>query len=529
MKLSDEKKVAVNVSLKSSLGLVLGMALRVPLNIVSAWLLGPVNLGAFKIIDLIGRYADYNHLGMLQAITRQVPLAMGRGDAKEAEAVKDICFSSNLLTTLLTMIVLWVLFLSGVNFKGSFDLTIMVMVSFILFFQRADSLLHNYIKGIGNFDLIAKRNLYLNNLMPLVSLGFLAIWKLKGLVFGTLILSLLGFIYYFHGLQRIRFNFKLPLKKTWELMKIGFILFTNKTADGLFWTADLTIIALMLSKLDVGLYGFALGSVSAVTGFISMLNMIVYRKILLERSTAKNANKFSYFKKYPENYIPLLLTISGMLLGSIYLGYTFIVDVFLDKYSESIPLIILLSFGYLCFVTRYFTFSFLNATDQLRYQVFYTLFATALNYGLDYLFIKAGYGIIGVALGCSISFVVVSGMMLLHVYQNIYNKFSFGVIHLSKIIGCSLLLCSLMWIFSQVMIISPDSGNLFIKILYHGADAGIKLIIYLMLCLGLFSIVFRRENLFSNIRTYAAYTNEILVNTLGLRSLENQANLHLKD
>lgn len=522
MKLSKEKKRAVNISLKSSLGSVLGIALRVPVNILSAWLLGPINLGAFKIIGLIVRYADYNHLGFLQAITRQIPIAMGRGDQKEIESVKDICISSNLLATFLTIIVLWGLYLSGVNFKGSFDLTIMLLVSFILFFQRADSLLHSYIKGVGHFDLIAKRNLYLNNIMPLINLVFLAVWKLKGLVFGTLVLALMGFIYYFQGLKPISFNFRLPLKKTWELLKIGLILFTNKAADGFFWTADLTIIAIMLPRQDVGLYGFALGSVSVVTGVISMLNMIVYRKILLEQSTTKGIKNYSSFKKYPEYYVPLLLTTTAMLLGVIFLGYAFIVNTFLHKYIESLPCIILLSFGYLSFITRYFTFSFLNATDQLRYQIFYTLLATALNYGLDYVFIKAGYGIVGVAMGCSISFVVVSGMMLLHVYHNIYRKFIYGVVHLGKILGCSLIISSLMWYFSSVNFISPYSSHLLAKVVWFGTDAIIKLFIYIVICIGLFSLVFRRENVFPNIKIYAEYAMEILIIKMGLKNSESE-------
>ena len=522
MRLSEEKKMAVRMSLKNSFGSMIGVALHIPLNIVSASLLGPVNFGAFKIIGLVQHYASYNHLGLVQAVVRQVPLAMGRGNPEKAEEVKDICFSGSLVATLLTIVLLWLLYCFGVSFKGSFDLAIMVMVTFILIFQRADSLLHNYIKGIGHFDLIAQRNLYLNNLMPLLSLAFVVIWKLKGLVFGTLITTLITFIYYFYWLQPIRFKFKLPLKKLWELLKIGLILFINKTTDGLFWTADLTIIAIMLSRREVGLYGFALGSVSVVTGFISMLNMIIYRRILLERSRAEDTKDFSSFKKYTEYYLPLLLTISALLLGSIFLGYRFLVNVVLSKYRESLPCIILLSFGYLSFVTRYFTFSFLNATNQLRYQILYTLCATALNYGLDYLLIKAGYGIIGVAMGCTISFVIVSGLMLIHVFHNIYHGFRRGFVHLSKIVVCSALLCSLMYLFSKLGVSSLGSGGgLLTKIIYHGADAGFKLLVYLLVCTGLFSLAFRKENLFAKLRVYAEYTKEIFEEKLGMRRLKN--------
>jgi len=64
MKLSEEKKAVVRVSVKSSAGMIIGMALKVPLGILSAWLLGPVNLGAFKVIGLILKYSSYNHLGL---------------------------------------------------------------------------------------------------------------------------------------------------------------------------------------------------------------------------------------------------------------------------------------------------------------------------------------------------------------------------------------------------------------------------------------------------------------------------------
>jgi len=446
----------------------------------------------------------------LHAITRQIPIAIGLGNKKEVEESANICFSGNLITTILTAILIWILYLSGISFKGVFDITIMIMVSFILFFQRYDSFLHSYIKGLGDFDLIARRNLYLNNFIPAFNLIFLAVWKLYGLVFGILFASVAGSLFYLKGIRGARFSFQLPLRKTIELLKIGLILFTNKTSDLFFWTADLTIIAIMMPMSAVGLYGFALGSVSAVIGFIAMINMVVYRKILIESTTNGASGDYSSYRKYPEYYIPLLLTLTSLLLGIIYLGYSFIVRVFLHQYAESIPCIIILSLGYLCFVTRYFTFSFLNATDQLKYQIIYTLFATVLNYGLDYLFIKLGYGIVGVAMGCSISFAVVSGVMLLHVYQNIYSQLIQGIIHSCKITICSVSMCSLMWLFSHEQIVSVDSDVLLEKLFFYGLDTGIKLFVYLVVCIGLFSLVFRSERLLPNIRTYMEYAEEIL-------------------
>ena len=118
MKLSKNKKQALRLSAITTGSSILSRIVSFPVVIIVAHTLGPALLGGLKIFNLINTYAGYNHLGLLQALTRQVPIALGKKDDLDAKLIQDTVFSVNFLVTFFSIALLWLLFWTGTDFKG---------------------------------------------------------------------------------------------------------------------------------------------------------------------------------------------------------------------------------------------------------------------------------------------------------------------------------------------------------------------------------------------------------------------------
>ena len=85
-----------------------------------------------------------------------------------------------------------------------------------------------------------------------------------------------------------------------------------------------------------------------------------------------------------------------------------IIRTLLPQYLESIPVMIILGFGYLIYLSRTFLTNYLTVTNQLRKWMAILLLGVGVNAGLDIILISRGYGIQGVAFACSFSFLLIA-------------------------------------------------------------------------------------------------------------------------
>ena len=111
--LSISKKETIKLTAIMSFSAFIGKIIHFPSTIITAKFLGPSLLGVLAIINLIKEYAGYTHLGLLQVLPRNVPIAYGKGDKKEAKVIKDTVYSSFFFASAFGALVLWMLFISG--------------------------------------------------------------------------------------------------------------------------------------------------------------------------------------------------------------------------------------------------------------------------------------------------------------------------------------------------------------------------------------------------------------------------------
>jgi O-antigen/teichoic acid export membrane protein len=509
--LSAQKKDTIKLTGVMSFSGIVGKIISFPSAIVVAKFLGPPLLGVLSIIRLIHQYAGYSHLGLLQCLPRDVPMAYGRGDKKEARVIKDTVFTGLFVATAFSLFVLWILFISGVTFKGALDIQILVLLSLILIGNRANSYLRSYTKAEGQFMIIGKLEFILKFITPGLTILGVIFLKVKGVLLAMFLVDIISIVYYVICLKRPKLNFYINLKKTLSLLKTGIMIFINDISESLFWSVDLIILAAMLTTRDVGIYSIALGAMMIVGPFSQAVNMTVYRKIMYEAGKY-GLDSHKHFRKYTEGLLALYVMFTSLILGLFILLYMMIIRTILTEYIESLPLIIILAFGYMVYTSRVFLSFYLNVTNQLEKRLIIIMTGLGLNALLDYILIAKGYGLKGVAFACSLSFLFISIMIIGVSFKQIYGDIKHALSFIFKICFISAILIGIIFVSENLNAFNyAHLGSTIPKLLLGIADFMVKGVIFSLSCIGIYLLFFKNYRLYEELKPIISYVvNSVL-------------------
>lgn len=511
--ISDQKKETIKLTGIMSFSTVIGKIFSIPSSIVTAKFLGPSLLGVLAIINLIKQYAGYTHLGLLQSLPRDVPIAYGKGDKKEARRITDTVYTGFFAASALSLLVLWILFVSGVTFKGVLNIQILILMSFILIVNRINSFLRAYVKAEGQFMIIGKLDFILKFSSPL-TIPAVILLRLNGILLVMLISEGVAVGYYLIRLKKPKFHFLINIKKTLSLLKTGFMVFINGISDSIFWSIDLIVLTAMMTTREVGLYSISLAAIRIVEPFSQAINMTVYRKIMIEGGKFGTASK-QHFRKYTEGLFVGYLMLNSLILGLGILLYMLAIKIILTKYTESIPVMIILVFGFMIYTSRIFPSYYLNVTDQLNKRLIIIITGMGINIVLDYLLIINGYGIRGVAFACSFSFLFISVMIIGISFKQIYGEIRYAISFLFKICLISAILTGIIVAFNKLNVFNYTYlSSIYTKLLWGTADFLIKGLIFALICVGIYFLFFKQYQLNKELKPIMFYVWHSLANKL---------------
>ena len=363
------------------------------------YILDPVEYGTLAILTLVVLYASYLQLGMKHVQSLLVPSALRRGAHDEVKDITDTVFTVENLLSVLVVIGLWGVYLSGVRFDGSLTLYLTAVLSGIVLLSRFDLLLITYLKGRGAFGLLAQNQFYTALLQLVLGVPLLWFYGVPGLLTSMLFPNLIvdGYIVW---RERIRFQPRLVWDKIRRYTQIGFPIYLNVFISKYLWTLEKTLIAVLLSKTELGIYSFALLVFGPISIIPTSFNEVIKRRMAEHRGengVERPAEMLHYFGFPLASYAALSAIIAGV-------GYF--------AYEPSISVLRLLILGFPFFQTRLFTSYTLNVVDRRWLYVALQLAALLGNAVLDYALIRAGYGIQGAAVGSSISYIFFALIML---------------------------------------------------------------------------------------------------------------------
>ncbi|WP_227762466.1 oligosaccharide flippase family protein [Zhaonella formicivorans] len=366
-------------------------------------LLGPEQYGIWLTLSLAFIYGQLSHLGVLNAINREIPFFIGKNDLENVKRLKSIAFGSLFGFPLLLSLLLGIgsTLFSFIYKWNNLMVYSIVATSIILFIQTICNYGEVIYKSEEDFSGLSKLLLIKIVIKAVLTILFVKFMGFPGLFWG-LAISLLVELYLarkkFKHL-RITFNFK----KTYELSKIGFPILLVGTAWTLITSLDRVIISFLLSPLQLGYYSIALITYSTLMMITQVVNQVIYPKFPYLYGKTNNKQKL---KELVEKLNMLFAPVISIVVGLIYIFLPLLVKIILPEYLPGIIAAQILVLGVYP-ITLVGMAGHLFNTLSKQGIILKALGLTAiLNIILSILMIKLNYGIEGVAVGTSIAYLL---------------------------------------------------------------------------------------------------------------------------
>jgi len=379
-------------SMKFSLVKAVSALIGLPVTIYVATILVPEEYGIYGLLALWLMYATLIGPGIASAGSREMPVLLGRDQEKEALRIQNISVSSELLYTIIPTIVI----LGASFFYADTVLKIGLIIIAMSYIANRLASLWSHMNFIRErFNTVARGNLIIAIVSPVIILLGVNWLKVYALLVGPLVAHVIVLVYYFKK-GAIDFHFTFDRPEIIRLVKVGVIL---QGLGLIFWAfrmADRTIIASTLPLEQLGLYTFAIGflmyALTLFTDFGNVLMPVLWR----EAGTADSV--FEGFKDTRRIAVYLALG-TAVIIPIAQLAYCLMVTLITTKYIDSIPIFYVLSYNLYLASIGIIPALILSSSIVNKPKIPLYLFAAGLvlNISFDLLVIRLGYGVVGVA------------------------------------------------------------------------------------------------------------------------------------
>jgi O-antigen/teichoic acid export membrane protein len=499
---SSNKNEVLKVGLLSFVANILSKVFTVPIGIIIASILGPINYGILAIINLILQYLTYFNLGILTNITREVPIAYGANKLKEVKLVYDVTFTNYFIYTFFSVFLIWVLYYLKF-LDDSLTFRIFILLTLLYFSKNLVSFFHTYMKGEGKFVNLAQNEIILKMGLPILSLFLVWLFNIEGMLISMLIINLISFLFVFKNLNKPSFSFNFNLKKTKELLSTSVFMHFNKIIDGVFISLGILFTSTFLSLEEVGLLSFAmvLATIDKVPFATSIVLMINRQMAIL--AGKEGENNYHAFKNFFGKNLSIYMLLTSTVLGMLVIFYSVLVKIFLIEFLDSLPIFIILFFSINFYNVRYFMYNYFNITLQMVKRSLILIVGLLINLVLCSLSIYFEFGIIGIAFSISFSFFIISLQVITITLDQVNSNKFIKLWFLLKLFIISIVLTSLVYYFSynEFFEYNSDYKSLY-NLSYILLDVSLKFLIFGSISLFIFCILFQNQKILQELIIY---------------------------
>ncbi|MBX3411971.1 MAG: lipopolysaccharide biosynthesis protein [Pirellulales bacterium] len=382
------------------LGVVTALVLRM--------LLDPAQMGVWQGLKLFLSYANYANLGISKGATRELSIALGRGDAQAAERGLSIAFTFNTMASVLYALLL----VAAACVVAGHPLDVgsnvwslgLMAVAALAIGQRHVTFLVTILRARQAFSATAALSL-LEAVLTLAACAlFVHWWGLPGMYAGTLVVlaASAGFL---HAVEPARLRWIWDAAESKRLVAIGAPILMFGVLGTLFRSLDRLMILAYLPdrEYQLGCYSVALLVTGQLYGLANMLSIVMaprYGELFGRTSSPRDVARLAARASEP------LAALTALLGGlAIVAGAPLLSSMLPDYRSGLMPLVWLVP-GTAISVLALPASQCLIAVDRQRralWPLILALLATAFG---NHVALRAGYGLTGVAVATSAGFVL---------------------------------------------------------------------------------------------------------------------------
>jgi O-antigen/teichoic acid export membrane protein len=358
--------------------------------LVARWV-GPLQFGIWNALQPVLDYSKVFFCGIPNAMNREVPVLMGRGQKKEAEKVINFTFWFLLIISSILGIIFGIISFFS-NIAEGYKTPLLCLG--LLFMASNIYLYYEFLlKSRIQFSKMSLQQLIYAFSYPIITLIFSYYKGLSGFILGqSIAAALISYVIY-----RI---FPIPIRKfiPWQLFpklaKIGIPLMSVGLLYNLLITVDRWIILGHIGIKALGEFTLPILVFSTISRIPRIISEQIYPRMAYRYGeTGSKKELIPYILQH--SLLALALTVPLILVA--YLILPKFVSLVMPQYSNGIQAarIILISLLFLPLISG--IGNFLNVIDKQIYYLLVQVVAVIINVGLGIWFVKLGWGIVGVA------------------------------------------------------------------------------------------------------------------------------------
>jgi O-antigen/teichoic acid export membrane protein len=367
-------------------------------SVFSKKLLGVSGAGYWALLTVITTYGMFINLGIGTALVREVPQRMGAGETEKAKMIVDVTFSYLIVAGLVVAVVIWLL--SFFLFTDPLLKTGMKIIAVLVPMTLMYNLVINVLRAKKQISILSKVIIINILFIAMFAIPGAYLFNVNGFAAGTVIATALSFCLAKRW-SNIRFSLSFDWDQIWHLIKIGFAMFLASILFRTFLNVDKIMIGKILGIEQLGLYTIGIMAVQQVGSLPRFFNIVIFPHIQEKYGATKDVMDVKEMILRPTYFISRLMPI---LMGIIIFLAQPIVLYVLPQFKDGLGVMKILVLGYFFMAVNQMSSVLLFTIDKQKLLIPLYGIMVAVCIGFNYLFITMGLGIIGVALGTSISY-----------------------------------------------------------------------------------------------------------------------------
>jgi len=454
--------------------------------------LGPSNLGIWNILVILISYFSYFDLGISDAAGREIPYWRSKKEENRASRYINIMYTYNVGTGIILgagIILYSTVFRNDFSHEYFIGLTV---VGFLFPLSRWIVCGTMYYRSTKQFVFLSKSNIIVMLFNGVTSL--LLVWKfdLYGLYAGFSLQTAFNLLYWKSSNKWGKF-FTIYFSKEdfLYLFKIGFPIALGGFIFTVFRTLDGVITNKYLGAASFGIYSLGTSMTSFIFNLPNSFSIIMYPRFQ-ERFGSSNDEQQSLISFIVKPTLVLVFLILPLIIGTAFFGGPFLIRSILPKFTDGIiPFKILLT-GIFFFSLIHMPGQFLVTINKQVKSAIITIIALILLFSSVYLAIHLGYGLRGIAIATSLSYIFYCFTLFFYVFLLLKRRdilLSVYVQIISIFIFCFSLLLVL-----DTIIVTTNSD-----IMHDLFFTFVKMIIYVLFCIPLFIYANKKTNIINDI------------------------------
>lgn len=373
--------------------------------LVVASLVSPAEWGNWYLLNLIIVYGMLTQLGALNGMNREVPAALGQGRSDEAVDLRRATLAvlvSSIAVSSAALLAFGAL-LPGVGLTDVFVLTIV-----LLFANQVYGYVTTSLRSTTSFTELSRLQVLRAVVYPVLAIGGAALLQVPGFILGQAV-ALLFAALVGTGTGTVAWRPKFDFNLARRLIRVGFPIMLVGFVHSLFATVDRWVVAGFRGSEALGHYSLAIMALGAVALVPLVISQQFYPRMAFAWSANQDAEEL---RRLADRQRLLSFTVVLPVVVLLVLVAPPVVRALLPQYAAGIPaLVVTLLIPLVSTVGEGFG-NVLNVLDRQSWYLAAIIAAVVVNLGVSIALIEP-LGIVGVAIGTSVAFAVLSLLRVL--------------------------------------------------------------------------------------------------------------------